>query len=254
MKSPLPEPFAWINIPGGNVRLGGNEASNGGYITDVTYFDVGDFTIAKYPVTNAQFSKFMEANGYNQKEWWNDVGWEAKEQGKWIEPAFWKKAKWNKPDYPVTGISWYEATAFCRWLNEVTGENIQLPTEQQWQRAAQALPDGQDSGYLYPWGDDWNADYCQNSVSQRSESTSPVTCYEGKGNSLCGVVDMVGNVWEWCSNEYSGGTDMQTDSIQYVLRGGSWNFRSPNSFRVDFREKFFATGRGYHSGFRLSSF
>jgi formylglycine-generating enzyme required for sulfatase activity len=55
-------------------------------------------------------------------------------------------------EYPVVGVSWFEAVAFCRWLREVTDdETVVLPTEQQWQRAAQG-----DDERIYPWGNDWD--------------------------------------------------------------------------------------------------
>ncbi|MBK8026843.1 MAG: SUMF1/EgtB/PvdO family nonheme iron enzyme [Chloroflexi bacterium] len=127
--------------------------------------DVPAFAIAKYPVTNAQYRLFVTAGGYAERRWWTEAGWEAKAKGwkwdgsqwvetnqPWAEPRYWndpnwKSAAWNGDDYPVTGVSWYEATAYCAWLSAETGESIGLPGEQQWQRAAQ----GSD-GRAYPWG------------------------------------------------------------------------------------------------------
>ncbi|MCB9453788.1 MAG: SUMF1/EgtB/PvdO family nonheme iron enzyme [Anaerolineaceae bacterium] len=59
-----------------------------------------------------------------------------------MTPSYWANKIWNVEDYPVVGISWYEAMAFCTWLSVVSGEHILLPTTQQWQRAAQASPNG----------------------------------------------------------------------------------------------------------------
>jgi formylglycine-generating enzyme required for sulfatase activity len=213
----LPPPFEWVEIPAGRVEI------EGGY----GMFDVPAFMIAKYPITNAQYAKFIEAGGYRQKKWWTAAGWEAREGEKWTEPRYWKDEKWNGADYPVVGVSWYEAVAFCRWLSEVSGEPVTLPTEQQWQRAAQG-----DEGYVYPWGDEWDGARCNNSVlPYKSNQTTPVTQYPD-GASPFGVVDMAGNVLEWCLTDYDSLTnDINSDATSRVLRGGSWL----NNYAVNFR-------------------
>lgn len=207
----MPPPFDWIEIPG-NVH-----------------------NIAKYPVTNAQFAKFIEAGGYDEPRWWTDAGWMELEDNDWTEPLYWNDSRWNGAEQPVVGVSWYEAVAFCLWLSEATGEQIMLPTEDQWQRAAQ----GHD-GRAYPWGHKWNSNRCNNSVDVISDKTTPVTQYEAsgnrtKGNSASGMVDMAGNVWEWCLTGYD---DRENDIIRTcdrVRRGGSWFDKDPNLFRCDSR-------------------
>ncbi len=205
----LPPPFAWVKIPAGRVEI---EDGHG-------VFDVPAFQIAKYPITNAQYAKFIEAGGYREEKWWTPAGWKARQENKWTEPRYWRDKQWNGADYPVVGVSWYEAVAFCRWLSEVSGEPVMLPTEQQWQRAAQG-----DDGLKYPWGNDWDGSRCNNSVKPYdSKQTTPVRKYEGKGDSPFGVVDMAGNVWEWCLTDYDDGTnDINSHATRRVLRGGSW--------------------------------
>lgn len=178
----LPKPFAWMPITAGQVTL---EA--GGYIPKGgKTFSVAAFPIAKYPVTNAQFGKFCDVRGYDQQEWWTSEGWQIREKEGWAEPRYWQDTQWNKNDHPVVGVSWYEAVAFCHWLSDKTGENITLPTEQQWQRAAQG-----DTNRVYPWGDEFDQSRCNVGAS----GTTAVTHYEGsdKGDSPFGVVDMSGN-------------------------------------------------------------
>ncbi|HLV33558.1 MAG TPA: SUMF1/EgtB/PvdO family nonheme iron enzyme, partial [Spirillospora sp.] len=164
----MPAPFDWIEIP----KKG--------------------YSIAKYPITNAQFAKFIEAGGYKQQKWWTQAGWEAKAKGwawnsskseweetgtAWTQPRYWTDSKWNGAEQPIVGVSWYEAVAFCLWLSEATGEKIMLPTEDQWQYAAQG-----DDGRAYPWGNDWDCKRCNNSVEPcDSNVTTPVTQYEGNG-------------------------------------------------------------------------
>lgn len=178
----LPAPFAWIDIPGGTVTLEDGHGT----------FDVEPFAIARYPVTNGQFAKFVEAGGYAQRPWWTDAGWALRDQDQWMEPRHWADPKWNGENQPVVGVSWYESLAFSLWLSEVSGERVFLPTEQQWQRAAQG-----DAGRIYPWGNDWDGKRCNNSVGlgdMADGQTTAVTAYEGKGDSPYGVVDMSGNV------------------------------------------------------------
>ena len=132
----LPPPFEWIEIPAGKVTL---EA--GGYLNQATTFDVDTFMIAKYPLTNAQFAPFIKAKGYSTQTYWTPEGWQWCQEKKLTQSRYWNDAKWNGAEYPVVGVSWYEGIAYCNWLNSVLQpENslrVLLPTDQQWQRAAQ---------------------------------------------------------------------------------------------------------------------
>jgi formylglycine-generating enzyme required for sulfatase activity len=221
----LPQPFGWIAIPAGKVKIiaiDSKERPGASYIPRGTsqIFEVAPFEIGKYPLTNAQFAKFVEAGGYSQRQWWTDAGWQEKEQNNWTEPLYWQDAKWNRAEYPVVGVSWYEAVAFCQWLSDITGEMITLPTEQQWQRAAQG-----DTDRLAAWGDHNDYKYRCNwylDPEGLEGSTSPVTQYEGKGDSPYGVVDMNGNVWEWCLTAFETGSNALNEIESRILRGGGW--------------------------------
>jgi formylglycine-generating enzyme required for sulfatase activity len=198
----LPTPFAWVEIP----KKG--------------------YSIAKYPVTNAQFRLFVEAGGYSTQRWWAAEVWRELEIDNWIEPRYWRDMNWNCDEHPVVGVSWYEAVAFCQWLSETTGEKIMLPTARQWQYAAQG-----DDRCVYPWGNDWDKTRCNNNVDGKGIGRStPVRTYEGKGDSPFGVVDMVGNVWEWClTNHYA---KVVAPATERVMRGGSWSNYNLDNFRA----------------------
>jgi len=223
----MPKPFAWIPIPEGEVRL-----AEGGYLDETTIFTVPAFEMAKYPITNTQFEVFINAGGYAEKQWWTEAGWQAKSDGwmwddfgrewkktgvAWTKPRYWDNTVWKgDADCPVVGVSWYEAVAFCNWLSEATGEKMMLPTEQQWQHAAQA-----DDGRLYPWGNEWHDTRCNN-LKLGMRKTTPVTQFEGLGDSPYGVTDMCGNVWEWCLTVYeTGAVDLGASGFR-ILRGVSW--------------------------------
>jgi formylglycine-generating enzyme required for sulfatase activity len=218
----FPEPFAWVNIP------------------------QRDYAIAKFPITNAQYDVFIGAGGYGQREWWTEAGWEAKQRGlsldwttggpaegtPWDGPRFRGDPKFDGADHPVIGVSWFEAVAFCRWLSDASGEAISLPTEAQWQYAAQ----GED-GRRYPWGDEWDCTRCNNSVAPcQSDSTTPVRQYEGIGDSPFGVVDMSGNVWEWCLSGYDNpDAPIDDGAAPRVIKGGGWFHFTKADCRLTFR-------------------
>lgn len=210
----------WVTISGSQVVL---EA--GGYLPQPTAFEVETFAIDRYPVTNGRFAAFIANGGYTNPGWWCQDGWKLKEKEQWTEPAYWRMADWNRPDHPVVGVSWYEAMAFCRWLSHLNGQPITLPTEQKWQRAAQ----GED-GREYPWGNqNPHAGLCN--WERTVDETTPVAAYPA-GASPFGVMDMSGNVWEWCATEWENGVEKGNGRKTHLLRGGSWSSDSRLSLRA----------------------
>jgi formylglycine-generating enzyme required for sulfatase activity len=239
----MPKPFAWIDIPKGKVTL---EA--GGYLKKPTTFDVPAFQIAKYPTTNAQFDVFVNyPEGYMNPVWWNF----SEDAKKWrASNKIPQTTGFSSDTMPRTNVTWYESVAFCRWISAVTGENIMLPSEQQWQWAAQG-----DDGRQYPWGKKWDASRCNNNVDKKGiGKTTPVTQYEGKGDSPYKVVDMAGNVWEWCSTDWAkGGIDLNGINA-CVLRGGSWSLNESVYFSAVYRNNVVPYDRLNRWGFRFARF
>lgn len=233
----MPAPFDWCYIPAGEVTI---EA--GGYVPEggKTY-PVDAFYMAKYPVTNRQFAEFIGAGGYRTQSYWTEEGWKLCQKNKWTQPRYFHDTKWNRPTHPVVGVTWFEALAFCNWLNTKNPEdepsteiNITLPTEQQWQRAAQG-----DDGRLFPWGNRFD-DSLANTRTSKINRTTSVKQYP-QSVSPYDVVDLSGNVWEWCLTDY--GLVDESDNYRLVLRGGSWRdefssasirYRNDN-FSKDFR-------------------
>jgi formylglycine-generating enzyme required for sulfatase activity len=177
------------------------------------------FAFARYPVTNAQFAMFIADDGYNiQRPWWDEAGIAKLLLSKEREPEFWKDERLgnSRTNHPVVGVTWYEATAFCRWLTQNQKYNpegyiYQLPSEIEWVYAAHGL-ERRD----YPWGVEEPNDEKAN-FGKTYNGTTPVGCFM-PGMTPEGIFDMAGNVWEWTSSFHL--------PNQCILRGGSWDYPS----------------------------
>ncbi len=152
------------------------------------------FYIDKYPVTNAEFKKFLDASHYHPKDDLNFL-------------RDWKDGNYPKgwENKPVTWVSQEDARAYASWAGK------RLPHEWEWQYAAQ----GSD-GRLYPWGNDWDDSAVPAPDRSRTmRGPDPVDGHP-KGASSFGVMDMIGNVWQW-TEEF---VDQHTRAA--ILRSGSY--------------------------------
>lgn len=165
---------------------------------------VEESEIGRYPITNQQYKEFIEAGGYQTRDWWSTEGWNWRGLKNVSEPRFWNDSNWNESSKPVIGISWYEAEAYCNWAQQ------RLPQEVEWEKAAR----GQD-GRLYPWGD--SADIEQANVAELDLETSSYVGLFPNGASPYGLLDVAGNVWEWTSSRMEDG--------RCILKGGCWSAR-----------------------------
>jgi hypothetical protein len=129
------------------------------------------YYIGKTPVTNAQFRPFVEGDGYRNQDYWTEAGWQWRQQEQIVTPRYWDDSTWNGDEYPIVGISWFEAVAYCRWLTAQTGIPFRLPTEAEWEKAARGP-----EGLIYPWGNRWETGRC-NSKEAGKERTTPVGSY-----------------------------------------------------------------------------
>jgi formylglycine-generating enzyme required for sulfatase activity len=194
----LPE-FVWLPVPGGKITLEDNAGT----------FTVQPFAISKYPVTWAQYRSFLEAqDGYRQKRWWRGLAERQAQPGEQYR---------QQDNHPAENVSWYDAVAFCRWLSARLGYEVHLPTEWEWQQATT----GGDPAREYPWGAHWDPAYA-NAWESHLGRTAAVGMYP-QGASPVGALDMSGNVWVWCLNEYD--RPQRTGlsgTARRVVRGGSW--------------------------------
>jgi formylglycine-generating enzyme required for sulfatase activity len=211
------------------------------------------FLIGRYPVTNAQYARFIEGGGYENQAYWTEAGWAWREEEGSTQPRYWGDPKWNQPNYPVVGVSWYEVLAYCRWLSEVTGQEFRLPTEAEWEKAARG-----EHGREWPWGNEFDPQKANTSEGGHGRTT-PVGQYSPGGDSPYGASDMAGNVFEWCSTlkrDYpyqpdDGREDPESEGSR-VLRGGSW-FSSQGYARCADRHRYYPDPRGYGLGFRVAA-
>lgn len=186
---------------------------------------VEQFRITKYPITNAQFQAFIDSpQGYSNDHWWDYSSYARAWHRQNPEPL----SVADKPDLPRVNICWYEAIAFCLWLSTETGLEMMLPTESQWQRAAQG-----DDANVYPWGDQFDVRRC-NARESLIRHLTPVGQYP-RGASAFGVMDMVGNAWEWCMNTQDNFSERYDflSRAKRAIRGGSY-ISNQNRLQTDF--------------------
>ena len=147
------------------------------------------YVIDKYPVTNAEYKKFIESDGYGQKVFWSDAGWQYISQSHPLENGDTDVILNGEGDCPAVNVSWYEAEAFAKWAGK------RLPTEAEWEKAARGT-----DGRMYPWGNTFEK-INLNCSESKNEKPAPVTKYP-QGQSPYGCFDMAGNVWEWTADWY----------------------------------------------------
>jgi len=224
----LPD-IEWCEVPSGPFLMGSSdedEMAQDNEKPQHTYRIEQPYAIGRYPVTNAQYAAFVQAGGYEERRYWTEAGWSWRERKSVTEPEY--GAPFSLSNHPVVGVSWYEALAFCRWLTEELGQEgtlaesqeIALPTEPQWEKAAAAgLLLGSSSRRsellahkrIYPWGkkaDPEKANYDDTGIG----ATSAVGCFPG-GASPYGVEDLSGNVWEWTRSLW--GEDLRESDFDY---------------------------------------
>lgn len=240
IESLLGEPFEWCFVKGGLVTL--IDASDYGGARGGCY-QVGDFAIAKYLITNAQYKKFINhPDGFVNLQWW-DFSLQATQ---WrIDHSYPKSTAFAGADLPRTRVSWFDSIAFCQWLSDEIAVEICLPNEQEWQRAAVG-----DTNWKYPWGND--LDETRGNFANRVGKVSIGGSFPN-GQSPFGVMDMVGNLWEWSLTTWrTDSTDLSGYTYR-IIRGGAWNVNNPEHLRaIDRGEGHSPRGQLNDCGFRIA--
>lgn len=195
-----PEPIK--SAPAGEAEVTGGEVTLGGGNTDLPLrrISVSDFAIGETEVTNSQYAEFVEAVGRRAPSSWKDGRFEP-----------------GTDDYPVGGVTWSDANAYCEWLSKELGATVRLPSEAEWERAAR----GDNANNKFPWGNQWD-----DAAAQGGETKGKVFAVKNApaGRSPFGAYGMVGNVWEWTSDlsvDQFGKPIFRERLRQRVIKGGS---------------------------------
>ncbi len=195
------------------------------------------FRICRFPVTNIQYQRFIDANPsapvpYASAEELARYNYGYRE----VEPYLWDPKSRifpsGKENYPVVLVSWKDAIAYCEWLSAVTGREFRLPTEAEWEYAARGP-----SGLIYPWGNERD-EIRANVVDVGAQAVVAVGCHPD-GISPFGLMDCVGQVWEWTSTAWGqswrnvvfpfpyrrddGREDLIPEEYLRIVKGGSWD-------------------------------
>lgn len=181
------------------------------------------FWVDENPVTNAAFARFVEATGYRTEAEVTGEAWGSRNGEFAMIPGlcWFSYVTKDRADHPVVLISWNDAQAYCQWAG------LRLLTEAEWERCARGGADG----YDFPWGND-EPDGSQSNFARPPADFPPTNPVGLFGVNPLGLADLVGNVWQWCSDYYGecyySGSPLEdpqgpaTGSVR-VRRGGSWN-------------------------------
>lgn len=273
LERPVPNVDDMVHIPSGYFTMGMNEADVPFKRFDTSFYlplaehSLTDFHMDKYPVTNAEYDHFVsdvDVHGHrfcHPDEPINKVH----RRNTFLDYRF-------QPDHPVTGIDWYDAYAYAKWLGK------DLPTEKQWEKAARGL-----DGRIYPWGnefdptalnwlgsvfstdipniEEWRKLLIQIGEDFPKHTTAAVDAHP-QNVSPYGVRDMVGNAWEYTSTNFFSAEDMDPhfkhkDPVNFMqdpgafvlIKGGPWT-GIPEMTTSVFRGKDLFTDRHNEIGFR----
>jgi formylglycine-generating enzyme required for sulfatase activity len=164
-----------IFIPAGTFWMGsepGEEISSHETPRHEVFLKI--YRIGKYPITNSQFEEFIIQTKQIVAP---AMGWNGQRVSSGMENC------------PVAGVSWFDALAYCDWLNKITGRKYSLPNEAQWEKACRG-----GNNKFYPWGDDFDNQRCNHGNTQ----VAPVDAYPAQNEYGC--FDLVGNVPQWTSS------------------------------------------------------
>lgn len=243
VKNGIPD-VLWLSVEGsGKPIVFRNEKGN-----LYGQFTVQPFYIAQYQVTYAQYQAFVEAkDGFKNPARWAGMPEQVQQQAL-------ENQRTKSLNNPRDSVSWYQAVAFSRWLDAKLREIgllpdeqlvVRLPTEWEWQWAAQAGEATRD----YPWGE-WQEGYADTSEAGLSRTVA-VGLY-AHGEATCKALDLAGNVFEWCLNDYAKPeiVDGYDNGKDKVVRGGSF-YNNRYTAHASYRSQLIPHHRNDPYGFRV---
>lgn len=217
-----------VRIEGGTLTGSVKQDRRAGSNEKPRTVSVAPFYMDRTLVTNAQYRSFLETTDVPKDQW----------------PDFLETDDQGAPDQPVVGVSLADAQKYAAWVSGILGVTKRLPTEDEYEIAARA---GQTT--IFPWGDQpptdgVRANYAGN---KKFPSTSPVGAFPNGANPL-GLLDMVGNVWQWTTSAPPAGMTAEPGTV--IIKGGSW-LESPNELRISNHRAVDPAETASDRGFRL---
>ena len=255
--TPTPPPSEMVHIPAGTFFQGSTMVQIGKAYESCKAVDdlcsqksledeltqrsvhLDEFFIDQHEVTNAQYGECVRAG----------VCQLASPTSSNTRHAYFDHPEYA--DYPVIYVTWHDADTYCHWAGK------RLPTEAEWEKAARGT-----NGLLWPWGNTFSPErinFRPGGINPDTSDTTPVGSYPG-GASPYGIVDMVGNVWEWVADWYAPSYDEESanqnpkgppSGEKKVIRGGSWNSNIASA-RAASRAGTPSDGRFFDIGFRCA--
>lgn len=235
-----PPPDRFVLIPGGKVTIGRNadecrdnpDCQISQDETPAHQVELASFFLSRYEVTNQEYLEFVQAT-------------------QTAPPPVWKGSSFSsgQADWPVTDITWEQATAYCVWRTGRDSLPYRLPTEEEWEYAARGT-----DNRVFPWGNQWKADFAN--INKLIKTPIQVTTQKADISPF-GIVGMAGNISEWTASDFSvypGSAFVPKPSDQSckVLRGGSFDV-TPTGSRTSFRAWNLLTFHSSNLGFRLAA-
>jgi iron(II)-dependent oxidoreductase len=267
--APLPAgrkvPGDSVLVPAGPFTLGVDASTEPGSLDNerpAHTVDLPAFRIARVPVTNAEWRRFVDDGGYADARWWSARGWQHRLEAGLERPLFWSEDGSRRrfgiveevpADEPVQHVSFFEAEAYASWAG------ARLPTEQEWEKAAVWDP-ALGRRRRWPWGDsEWTPALAN--LGGEALRPAPVGAYEA-GASAYAVEQLMGDVWEWTSSDlvpwpgfepmlYADYSAPFFGGDYKVLRGGSWAVGA-DAVRPSFRNWDLPIRRQIFTGVRLA--
>ena len=197
-----------VYVSAGAFRMGDNFGDGESRERPVHLVELDAFYIGKYEVTNLQWRKFRDDPGYDDPKFWPGGRPVPKDQ-----VPYWTQANnhgggtADSDEYPVIGVNWDSAVAYCNWVGARTGKKYRLPTEAEWEKAARGADQRR-----YPWGNSIDPSYANFVGTQGYDTVRQAGFFDGSRRgemnthsnaSPYGAMDMAGNLMEWCQDWYS---------------------------------------------------
>jgi iron(II)-dependent oxidoreductase len=252
-------------VPAGEISVGHlSRDLHGDDATDTdesesrgTVLRIERFLLDRFCVTNRQYQCFVDAGGYEQMSIWEPDIWpgvlDFVDQTGCPGPRFWQHGRYPEglEDHPVVGVSWYEASAYARWVGK------RLPTDPEWEKSASwpvQLRAANRPPRRFPWGNTFDPTRA-NLWGTGPLTTVAVEAYPA-GTSVGGAHQMVGNVWEWTTGNFGAWCVPTQDLILTAparsLRGGAFDTYFDTQATCQFQSGEDPTARKHNIGFRCA--